>query len=100
MIFPNHELGKGQFALYPIKLSRFDEKKIKFIRNNKIPKHWVKRLSTSKYFKSQKESSWHPNFIDPFECGKSFHNKSFPKRIGTLTPPKLKIIRGGTMMLK
>ena len=27
---------------------------------------------------------WHPNFTNLFEYGKLFHNKSFPKRIGTL----------------
>ena len=29
--------------------------------------------------------------MDPFEYGKSFHNKSYPKRIGTLSPPDPKI---------
>ena len=30
------------------------------------------------------EGSRHPNFMNRFEYGKSFHKKSFPKRIGTL----------------
>ena len=29
--------------------------------------------------------------MNPFEYGKSFHNKSYPKRFGTLTPPNPKI---------
>ena len=33
------------------------------------------------------EVSRHPNFMNPFEFVKSFYNQSFPKRIGTLTPP-------------
>ena len=33
------------------------------------------------------EGSGHPNFMNPFEYGQSFIGKSFPKRIGTLTPP-------------
>ena len=43
------------------------------------------------------EGSRHPNFMNPFEYGQSFIGKSFPKRIGTLTPPNPKILRGGTM---
>ena len=43
------------------------------------------------------EGSGHPNFMNPFEYGKSFLGKSFPKKIGTLTPPNPKIFRGGTM---
>ena len=43
---------------------------------------------TNKSFKSQTflEGSGHSNFLNPFENGKSFHNKSMPKRIGTLNP--------------
>ena len=37
------------------------------------------------------EGSRHPNFMNLFEYGKLFHNKSFPKRIETLTPPNPKI---------
>ena len=33
------------------------------------------------------EVSRHPNFMNPFEFVKFFYNQSFPKRIGTLTPP-------------
>ena len=29
--------------------------------------------------------------MNPFVYAKSFHNKSYPKRIGTLTPPNPKI---------
>ena len=38
---------------------------------------------------------WHPDITNPFEYGKLFHNKSFPKRIGTSTPQNLKIFGGG-----
>ena len=44
------------------------------------------------------EGSGHPNFMNPFEYGKSFLGKSFPKKIGTLTPPNPKIFRGGTIL--
>ena len=43
--------------------------------------NWVKRLLTNKTFQKSNiilESSWHPNFMYPFEYGKSFHNKSYP----------------------
>ena len=36
LTFPNYDFGKGQYASYPIKLSRSGEKKIKFVRNTKI----------------------------------------------------------------
>ena len=35
--------------------------------------------------------------MNPFEYGISFNNQSFPKRIGTLTPPKPHILGEGTM---
>ena len=35
--------------------------------------------------------------MNPFEYGKSFHNKSYPKRIVTLTQQNPRIFRGGTM---
>ena len=38
--------------------------------------------------------SGHPNFMIPFECDKWLADKSFPKRIGTLTQTKPKIHRG------
>ena len=52
------EFGKGQYAFYPIKLSRFSEKKIKFVRTTEISysgtlTNRVKRLMTNKTFKSQ-----------------------------------------------
>ena len=40
------------------------------------------------------EGSGHPKFMNPFEYDKSFLGKSFPKRIGTLTPPNPRIFRG------
>ena len=42
------------------------------------------------------EGSGHPKFMNPFEYDKSLLGKSFPKGIGTLTPPNPKIFRGGT----
>ena len=59
--------------------------------------NWVKRLSTNKKIKKSNiilEVSRHPKFMNPFEYGESFHKKSFPKRIGTLTPFNPKIFMG------
>ena len=58
--FPYYKSGKGQYAFFPVKLSRFDEKN---------------------YFLG---SSGHPYFMNPFEYGKSFLDKLFPKICGTL----------------
>ena len=65
-----------------------------FIRNTKISyggalTNLVKCLLTNKTFQKSNiilEGSKHPNLYH-FEYGKSFHNKLFPKRMGTLTPP-------------
>ena len=46
------------------------------------------------------EGSRHPNFMNPFEYVKSFHNKSFPTRIGTLTQPNTSIFRGGPLVFR
>ena len=40
-------------------------------------------------------ASVHPNFMNPFEYGKSFHDYFFPKRFGTLTQTKPKKNREG-----
>ena len=86
-----------------MKVSRFAEKnKVNqqyqnFIRGTL--KNWAKRLTTNKKILKSNiifEGSRHPNFMNPFENGQSFIGKSFPKRLGTLTPPKPKILRGGT----
>ena len=69
----------------------------------RIPKggtltNWVKGLLTYKIIQKSDiifEGSRHPNIMNPFEYGKSFHNKSYPKRIGTFIPPSPKIFRGG-----
>ena len=57
---------------------------------NKVRQKYKKNRPTKQF----KASSRHPNFMSPFEYVQSFHNKSFPKRIGTLTPPNPKIFRG------
>ena len=60
----------------------------------------VKRLFDEIKFQKSNiflEGSRHPNFMNPFEYGKSCPGKSFATRIGTLTPPNQKIFRGGTM---
>ena len=36
LTFPKYEFGKGNYAFYPIKIFRFAENKIKFIRNPKL----------------------------------------------------------------
>ena len=62
--FPYYKSGKGQYAFFPVKLSRFDEKN---------------------YFLG---SSGHPYFMNPFEYGKSFLDKLFTKRFGTIAETK------------
>ena len=37
LTFPNYEFGKGQYAYYPVKQSRFDEK-IKLVGNTQFHK--------------------------------------------------------------
>ena len=47
--------------------------------------NWVKRLFDEQKFQKLNiilEGSWHPNFMNPFEYGKSFLDKFFPKRCG------------------
>ena len=104
MTFLNYEFGKGQYTFYPIKLSRFLEKKKvpqkfqNFIRGTLT--NQVKRLFDEQKFRKSKtflEGSGHPNFMNPFVYGISLLGKSFPKRIGTLTLPDPKIFRGDTM---
>ena len=60
LTFPNYELGKGQYAFYHMKLSRFS-KKIKLVRNTEISYGRALTLQTgsnaslpTKHFKSQK----------------------------------------------
>ena len=33
---PNYKFGRGQYAFYPVKLSRFAEKEMMFVRNTRI----------------------------------------------------------------
>ena len=57
--------------------------------------NWAKRLATNKTIQKSNnifEGCRHPNFMNPFECGKSFHNKSFPKTIGTPTTPNRRFL--------
>ena len=88
MTLPNNKFGKGLFAFYPVKLSHFTEK-------NKVCQKYqnlirgaltngVKHLSINKIFQNSNivlEGSRHPNFMNTFEYGKSFHNESFPKKL-------------------
>ena len=63
-----------------------------FIRGD--PYELVKRLFDGLKFQKSNiflEGSWHPNFMNPFEYGKSCLGKSVPTRIGTQTPPNPKI---------
>ena len=63
---------------------------LKKYSSSEIPKfHKVKRLSDKQKLHKSKtflEGSGHPNFMNPFEYGKSLPYKSFPKWIGTVTP--------------
>ena len=83
----NDKFEKGLYAFYPIKLSRFAEKKYS---SSEIPKfHKGGPLQTGlKASRPTKniifEGSRHLNFMNPFEYGKSFLDKLFPKGIGTL----------------
>ena len=93
--------------LLPHKILSLRRKK-KIIRNTKISRggtltNWVKCLLTHKIFQKSNiilEGYKHPNFIFPYEYGKSYHNKLFPKRIGSLTPPNPKIFGGAPPSLK
>ena len=52
------------------------------------PYKLVKRLFDGLKFQKSNiflEGSWHPNFMNPFEYGKSCLGKSFPTRIGSKT---------------
>ena len=69
----------------------------KFVGNNKIHKGGPLRpydlgrmpLQPVKNYKSQLSFGGHPNFMHPFEyVGKSFLDKLFTKRIGTITQTK------------
>ena len=86
----------------PHEIISFCRKKVRQKYQNFIggtPTNWVK--FSFDHQKNQKsniilEGSRHPNFKNPFECGKLFHYKSFPIRLGTPTPLNPKIFRGGT----
>ena len=103
LTFPNYKFGKGQYTFYPIKLARFGEKKYSASEILKIHKGGPLQTGLHSSWPTKKieksniilEGSRHPTLMNPFEYGKSFHNKLFPKRIGTLTPPNPKILGGG-----
>ena len=73
LTFLNYDFGKGQYFFIPRKVSKV--------------KHFL-------------EGFGHPNLMNPFEYGKSLPGKSFPKRIGTLTPPNPKIFRRGSLDIR
>ena len=97
-----------QYTFYPMKLSRFAKKNKtrqkyqNFIRDRyklgQLP------LDQKKFQKSNifLEESRYPSNLNPFEHGKSFHNKWFPKRIGTPTfpTPRYAQIGPGQLALK
>ena len=82
----------AKYTFYPVKLSRFLEKnKVRrkypnFIRGDPYESGqtplWRTKVSKVKHY----FGSWHPNFMNSFEYGKSLNNKSYPKRFGTLIP--------------
>ena len=48
---PNYKFGRGQYAFYPVKLSRFAKKKIKFHAQpknnaNKVPRWFFRYMGT------------------------------------------------------
>ena len=93
---------KRAVRFYPIKSSRFGEKdkvrqKYQHFKSGTLT-NWVKRLSTIFFLQKWNiilEGSRPPNFKNTFEYSKTFHNMSFLRRIGTLTPPNSKIFRRG-----
>ena len=93
---------KRAVHFYPVKLSRFAEKnKVRWKKQNFIRGDPYKSGETPLWRTKKSKSnivleggSGHPNFMNPYEYGKSFLRKLFPKRIGTLTPPRPKIFRG------
>ena len=89
-LLPNYESGKGHYAFYPKNCQKYQN----FVTNQ------VNRLPTDKTHQKPdiiSEGFGHPHFMNPFEYGKSFYNKSFTKRIGIQIPPNPKIFRGGTI---
>ena len=83
-------LEKGSMCLTPFRRKKSSLSEIPNFDQGGTLTNWVKRLLANK--KCQKsniilEGSRYPNIIHPFEYGKSFHNKSFLKRIEALTPP-------------
>ena len=64
MTFPNYEFGKGQYAFYHLKLSRFGEKNKVFntqVSQGRILTNWLKRLSTNKRSTFLKIFTWLPS---------------------------------------
>ena len=73
------EFWKGQYPYYPMKWSRFAEKK----KSSEIQKFYKGQTPPDQQ-KVQKSNIIlkgfrYPNFLNPFEYGKLFHDKSFPK---------------------
>ena len=77
--FPNYKFGKGQYAFYPIKLSRFAEKKkLNSSERPELYKGGPVRTGSEASLTNEKieESiifwggSGHPNFMNPFEYDK------------------------------
>ena len=64
LTFPNYEFGKGQYAFYHLKLSRFGEKNKVFntqVSQGRILTNWLKRLSTNKRSTFLKIFTWLPS---------------------------------------
>ena len=71
-------LEKGSMLFIPWNYL-ISAKKIKLVRATEIT-NWVRRLHTNKTFQKSNiifEGSRHPNWMNPFEYGKSFHNKNW-----------------------
>ena len=80
LTFPSHKFGKERYAFYHVKLYCFAEKnKVRQKYPNFITlTNWVVGLCNQWQIKSNifKEGSGHPNFMNPFEYGKSFLDMS------------------------
>ena len=99
-LFPIISLEKGSTPFSPIKISLFAEKKWSSSEAPEFQKVGPLRGGLSDQWKIRKVNhffgggSGHPNFMNPFEYGKTFIDKLFPKRFGTLTQTKPYIHRG------
>ena len=84
MTIPNYEFGKGQYTFYPIELSRFGEEMPKFQKAGPLQTGSNSYKRTKNFKNIILEGSRHPNLMNHFEYGKSFHKKPFSRSLDML----------------